>query len=99
MKIHLEEAAKDALMKSLKEQDKTAVRLTIAGFGWGGPNLSVVLDEQKENDILVNVDGIDFVANEDEEFVFEDCTVSYKKTFFGETFKVVSKAFGESSCS
>lgn len=98
MKIHLDEAAKNALINSLKEQNKSAVRLTIAGFGWGGPNLSVVLDEQKEDDVLVNVDGIDFVANEDEEFVFEDCTVSYKKTFFGETFKVVSAAFGESSC-
>lgn len=42
---------------------------------------------------------MDFVANQDEEFVFEECTVSYQKTFFGETFKVVSKAFGESSCS
>lgn len=99
MNIHLEDAAKDALIKALKEQNKSAVRLSIAGFGWGGPNLSVVLDEQKENDTLVNVEGIDFVANQDEEFVFEDCTVSYKKTFFGETFKVVSKAFGESSCS
>lgn len=98
MKIHLEEAAKNALSKALKEQNKSAVRLTIAGFGWGGPKLSVVLDEQQENDTLVNVDGINFVVNTEEEFVFEECTVSYAKTFFGETFKVVSKAFGESSC-
>lgn len=98
MKIHLEDAAKDALITALKEQNKSAVRLTIAGFGWGGPKLSVVLDEQKENDISVNVDGINFVANEDEEFVFEDCIVSYKNTFFGQTFKVVAKGFGESSC-
>lgn len=33
MKIHLEDAAKDALIKALKEQNKSAVRLTIAGFG------------------------------------------------------------------
>lgn len=98
MKIHLEEIAKDALLKALKEQNKSAVRLTIAGFGWGGPKLSVVLDEQKDDDTLVNVDGINFVANKEEEFVFEDCTVSYQKTFFGSTFKVVSKGFGESSC-
>ena len=99
MKIHLEDATKVALTNALKEQNKSAVRLTIAGFGWGGPKLGVVLDEQKENDTLVNVGGIDFVANKDEECVFEECTVAHQKTFFGETFKVVSKAFGESSCS
>lgn len=99
MKISFDETSKNALEKALKDQNKSVVRLAIAGFGWGGPNLSVVLDEQKENDIVENVDGINFVVNKDEEFVFEDCTISYKKTFFGETFKVVSKAFGESSCS
>lgn len=98
MNIHLQEEAKNALIKALKDRNKPAVRLTIAGFGWGGPNLSVVLDEQKENDISVNVDGLNFVVNKEEEFVFEECSVSYKKTFFGESFRVVSKAFGESSC-
>lgn len=33
MNIHLEDAAKDALIKALKEQNKSAVRLSIAGFG------------------------------------------------------------------
>lgn len=33
MKIHLEDAAKVALTNALKEQNKSAVRLTIAGFG------------------------------------------------------------------
>lgn len=99
MKINLDATTKDALIKALKEQNKSIVRLAIAGFGWGGPNLSVVLDEQRENDTIGVVDGIEFAVNKDEEFVFEDCTVSYKKTFFEETFKVVSKAFGESSCS
>lgn len=99
MKINLDVAAKGALVNALKNQDKSIVRLAIAGFGWGGPNLSVVLDEQRENDAIEVVDGIEFAVNKDEEFVFENCTVSYKKTFFGETFKVVSSAFGESSCS
>ncbi|WP_346887602.1 hypothetical protein [Clostridium sp. UBA1056] len=45
------------------------------------------------------MDEITFVVNKDEEYIFEDCIVAYKKTLFGKTFKVISKAIGESSCS
>lgn len=99
MKITFDNETKDALLEGLSKENKPAVRLAIAGFGWGGPNLSVVLDEQKSDDIAETVDGITFVVNEDEEYIFEDCTVAYKKTFFGKTFRVISKAVGESSCS
>ena len=99
MKITFDNETKDALLESLSKENKPAVRLAIAGFGWGGPNLSVVLDEQKSNDIVETVDGITFVVNEDESYIFEDCIVAYKKTLFGKTFRVISKAVGESSCS
>lgn len=99
MKITFDNETKDALLEGLSKENKPAVRLAIAGFGWGGPNLSVVLDEQKSDDIAETVDGITFVVNEDEEYIFEDCIVAYKKTFFGKTFRVISKAVGESSCS
>lgn len=98
MKINIDTITKDALIESLKEKNKSVVRLAIAGFGWGGPILSVVLDEQKSDDISEVVDRITFVVNTDEEYLFKECTLSYKKTFFGKTFKVISKAIGESSC-
>lgn len=99
MKITFDNETKDAILESLNKQGKSVVRLAIAGFGWGGPNLSVVLDEQKSDDTVETVDGITFAVNKDEEYIFEDCIVSYKKTFFGKTFRVISKAIGESSCS
>ncbi len=99
MKITFDNETKDALLENLSKQGKSVVRLAIAGFGWGGPNLSVVLDEQKSNDNVETVNGITFAVDKDEEYIFEDCIVSYKKTFFGKTFRVISKAIGESSCS
>lgn len=98
MKVNIDNETKEALIENLKDKNKSVVRLAIAGFGWGGPNLSVVLDEQKSEDISVVVDGIAFVANKDEEYIFQECTVSYRKTFFGKTFNVISKMIGESSC-
>jgi len=99
MKITFDNETKDTLLENLNKQAKSVVRLAIAGFGWGGPNLSVVLDEQKSDDIVETVDGITFAVNKDEEYIFEDCIVTYKKTLFGKTFRVISKAIGESSCS
>lgn len=98
MKISMSPETKDALMKMINEKNNSAVRLYIAGFGWGGPTLGVVLDEQKENDITCTVDGIAFVASEDEAYIFEDCEIIYKKTFFGSNLTVKSNVIGESSC-
>lgn len=98
MNITLDMETRDALLAKLKDKNKPAVRLLIAGFGWGGPTLSVVLDEQKENDVTSVVDGITFVCNEDEAYIFEDCKVIRRKTFFGETFNVLSSVVGNSSC-
>lgn len=99
MKITFDEQTKNVLLKKLTEKNKSAVRLAIAGFGWGGPTLSVALDEQNENDLIETVDDITFVVDKDEEYIFEECSISYKKTLFGETLKVVSAAIGESNCS
>lgn len=99
MNITINSETRDALLEKLKQKNKSVVRLLIAGFGWGGPTLSVVLDEQKDNDITTTVDGITFVSNKDEEYIFNNCQVSRKKTFFGETFSVKSDVIGEGSCS
>lgn len=52
------------LKEALSASNKSVVRVNMAGFGWGGPNLDVVLDEQQQNDILVEKDGVKFVIEE-----------------------------------
>ncbi len=99
MKVAFDEKTKEALNAKLKEFEKSAVRFMIKGFGWGGPTLGVVLDEQKSEDVSEVVDGITFVVDKDEEYIFEDCKVVYTKTLFGDSFKVISSAVGESTCS
>lgn len=98
MKVTLDEKTKEALSSKLKEFEKSAVRFMIKGFGWGGPTLGVVLDEQKPEDISEIVEGITFVVDKDEEYIFEDSKIVYTKTLFGDSFKVISSAVGESTC-
>lgn len=99
MKISFDEKTKNALLSKLEKSDKDAFRLMIKGFGWGGPTLGAVLDEQKQNDIAETIEGIKFVVDNEEAEIFENCKVLYSKTLFGETFKVISSLVAPSSCS
>lgn len=99
MNVILDKEAKEALLENLKKRSKKAVRLAIKGFGWGGPTFGVVLDEQKENDDVVNVDGIDFVAEKDISFVFDNIKVVHTKGIFGDFFEVYNPNNAGGSCS
>ena len=55
-----------SILKDVKNQlnalNKDVVRFEIVDFGWSGPIFDVVLDEQKENDIITEMDGVKFAA-------------------------------------
>ena len=99
MNISFDELTKDALKKQLGQKGKSSVRLLIKGFGWGGPILGVVLDEQQEDDILESVNGINFVVDKESSFVFEETQIMHTKSIFGESFKILTSNTSNSSCS
>lgn len=98
MNISFDDVTKEALHKQLIQKDKSSVRLLIKGFGWGGPILGVVLDEQQEDDVSESIDGINFVVDNESSFVFEDTKIIYTKSIFGESFKVFTSSTSNSSC-
>ncbi len=98
MNISFDENTKNALKKNLLQKGKSSVRLLIRGFGWGGPILGVVLDEQQEDDILESVKDINFIVDKESLFVFEDTKIIYTKSIFGESFKVLTSETSNSSC-
>jgi len=98
MNISFDDITKNALKNQLEAKGKSSVRLLIRGFGWGGPILGVVLDEQQEDDILESVNGINFVVDKESSFVFEDTKIMYTKSIFGESFKVLTATTSNSSC-
>lgn len=88
MNVIIDDTTKEALKQNLEKRNKTAVRLSIKGFGWGGPTLGVVLDEQTLNDEAIDVDGIKFVAEKDISFVFDNVKLIHRKGVFGDFFDV-----------
>lgn len=95
MNIFLKEGTAEALKAELNKKGKMAVRIVIKGFGWGGPSLGVVLDEQTDKDDIVSIEGIDFVADKEISFILTDAKISYHKGLFGNSFNITN---GTSSC-
>lgn len=96
MKINVSQETCNLLKEQLEKKCKKYVRLNMAGFGWGGPTFSIVLEEQiKDDDISVMVNNIPFLVNDEFKDFLDDSTISHSKGMFGTNFKVTSK---NSSC-
>lgn len=98
MNVIIDESTKQALLENLKKRNKSAVRLAIKGFGWGGPSFGVVLDEQREDDDEVEVEGIKFIAEKDISFVFANVKVVYRKGVFGDLFEIYDPDSSSGCC-
>ena len=89
MKINLTDRAKEELKKVQEEKDnEKAVRIYVAGHGWGGPSFGLALDEQKDDDLTMDVDGLKFVYEKDLEEAFEDFNVDFNDKGFQKGFTV-----------
>lgn len=98
MNINLDEKSKEFLISELNKNNKSVVRLMIKGFGWGGPKLGIVLDEQRDGDIESTSEGIKFVANEEEAFVFENTKLVYLNGPSEKGIKIIPQNIKSSNC-
>jgi Fe-S cluster assembly iron-binding protein IscA len=52
----------------------------------------MVLDEPREEDEIVHLEGIEFVYNKDEKDLLDQTVIDYKDSWYGEGFAVSSPA-------
>lgn len=45
--------------------DKNIIRINLAGMGWGGPQFNIVLDEQKDDDLVCTINDITFLLSKE----------------------------------
>lgn len=72
MNVIIQSDILEELKNSLKSLNKNAVRFEVVNFGWSGPIFDIVLDEQKENDVVKEVNGIKFVADNEIAFLIKN---------------------------
>ena len=69
-----------AEIRAIMEQnpdEPQAIRVFLAGMGWSGPSWGLALDEQKDEDILYEEDGVKFLMEESVYEQFGEFTVEY----------------------
>ena len=89
MKINISDETCSLLKEQLSKKYKKYVRLNMAGFGWGGPTFSIVLEEQfNDNDISVKINDITFIVDNEFEDFLDNSTISHSKNFLGTSFKI-----------
>lgn len=97
MSINITSRAVEQL-KSKPVDELKVHRITINGFGWGGPVFGITLDEKFEGDFVKEIDGFKFAVESNLIDQFGNFTIDYISNFFRKGF-VVSTEKGTSSCS
>lgn len=97
MNILFDENTKEAMLSNLEKQNKSAVRLIVKGFGWGGPVLGTALDEQQIDDEVFTVNGVKFILEPDTSYLFDGSKIVYTKGIFGKIFNIIP-AGGNKGC-
>lgn len=98
--MHISEKAAEKLKEIIAAQDNpdhTLLRIAFRGFGWGGPQLSLTLDElTHQGDISVESQGITVVYDSNLEHYVSDSVIDYSDSSFNRGFSIKSE--GLSSC-
>lgn len=88
IKIHYN--ALKHLEKLVNESEAKAkvIRIKSNGYSWSGTNWDIVLDEQKDNDVVCEDKGFTILVEENLAKFFSVATIEYKRTFAGYKFVI-----------
>ena len=56
--LKITDSARDLLKQVFQEKDAAGIRVYFAGYGWGGPQIGLALDEPEADDIIETISEI-----------------------------------------
>ncbi len=92
--LELTETATQQITEQLKDKEVSAIRVFLDQGGWGGPSLSLALDEPNDKDEVYDISGFKYVV--DKELLEQAKTI--KIDFMGRGFAITSDLVFESGC-
>lgn len=99
--VKMSETAYTEFKQFLEENDvKTFnIRINLAGMGWGGPMFNIVLDEQKENDVVEKINDMTFIVEKDLVKDYEGFTILSNEENDGRGLSLKPLVQAEGGCS
>lgn len=74
-------------LKKVESPENKMLRVTFNGFGWGGPDFGLTLEESKgENDIVVEAEGMKVIYDKEFVYYLDDATLDYNDEDYGRGF-------------
>ncbi len=94
MAVIITDDAKTEVVELMKDSGykDPVLRLSIAGFGWGGPRLGLVLDELEENENVVTNNDVKIAYDrriEDYVNSARNITIDFRKDKYGAGFVIL----------
>ena len=86
--VEVTELAEQQITEQLKGREVSGIRIFLNEGGWGGPSLSLALDEPQEGDETYNVDGIDILVDKRAMPYAVVSTVDYIDSMWGKGFTI-----------
>ena len=80
--------AKEKIKEVLQANPGKYLRVIVAGFGWGGPQLGLALDEPQGAEVAIPINGIDVLIDDKVKTYTYGNTLDYIKSDQGEGFVI-----------
>ncbi len=94
--LNITDSARDKFKELMKNYPDKCLRVVFEGFGWGGPNLGLALDEPKKDEIKT-INGIDIMIEDKILNYIGETKIDYISNENGEGFAIIP-ASGGSCC-
>lgn len=71
------------------------LRISYAGYGWGGPQLGLALEElQRDDDLVVETNGVRVIYHKDLDNHIYNLTLDYGDRWYNKGFRFTGKGTG-----
>jgi Fe-S cluster assembly iron-binding protein IscA len=101
MQIKITPAAAEELKRKLgdkKDQPNTGIRIYVAGYGWAGPVFNLTQDVSKDDDIVVEAEGLKFIFPKEQAQYINGFEIDYRGGIFGKRLIVEQLGAAGGSC-
>lgn len=98
--VQMSDVAYEDFIKLLQENniDSNTIRIYLAGMGWGGPAFNLVLDEQKDSDVVEKIKDMSFLVDKDLVSQFGSLTLKSGRENGRDGFSIEPEIQAENDC-
>ena len=88
LQVQISERAQSKIGSLLKEDQEKKVKILFKGIGWKGSTLELALEESKEDEVVIKVDGIELYFKKLDKLYIHKSSIDYCEEYPGNGFKV-----------